>query len=124
MNISGYSGQTSPSDNNHICLTWVKPVYPPVGIQNNDPKPTFSVEQNYPNPVQDMSTVNVYLQNAGDLSFQLTNITGQVVMKAQKANVPAGLTQFVVDGNMLAPGVYFYTVNQGTQSVTKKMIVQ
>jgi hypothetical protein len=45
-------------------------------------------------------------------------------MNAQKTNVPAGLTQFVVDGNSLAPGVYLYTVKQGAQSVTKKMIVQ
>ncbi|MCX6245685.1 MAG: T9SS type A sorting domain-containing protein [Bacteroidetes bacterium] len=124
MNISGYAGQTSPSDNNFIVLTWQKPVYPPVGVNNIDPKPAFSVEQNYPNPVQDRTTINVYLQNAGDLSIQVTNTTGQVVMKAQKANAPAGLTQFVVEGNSLAPGVYFYTVKQGTQSITKKMIVQ
>jgi hypothetical protein len=124
MNISGYAGQTSPSDNNYICLTWLKPAYPPVGVQNNGTRPSFSVAQNFPNPAQGMTSINVYLENSGNLSLQVTNLAGQVMVSSQKTSVPAGMTQFVIDGNSLAPGIYFYTVKQGTQSVTKKMIVQ
>ena len=30
-----------------------------------------------------------------------------------KSNVPAGVSQFIVDGSMLAPGIYFYSVKLG-----------
>ena len=114
-------GQTSPDDNAMTFLQWSKPVW--VGSNEKHAKPTMSVAQNFPNPVNGLTTVNVYLQNAGNISLKVTNLTGQTLMNMEKSNVLAGMTQFVIDGSQLNSGVYFYTVTEGDKSITKKMIV-
>ncbi len=120
--VSGYAGQTAPDDNFFTVLKWQKPIW--VGVNEKHEKPTFSIGQNFPNPVTGSTIINVYLQNSGDLSLRITNITGQDVMSLEKSNVPAGVSQFIVDCSKLASGVYFYTVKQGDAQITKKMIVQ
>ncbi|MCX6247413.1 MAG: T9SS type A sorting domain-containing protein [Bacteroidetes bacterium] len=119
---SSWVGQTSASDNSEVLLQWLKPIN--IGINDKKDKPTFNVGQNYPNPVTGLTKVNVYMQNGGDLSFKLTNLTGQTLMTMEKSNVQAGVNEFVIDGSQLPSGVYFYTVKQGDKSITKKMIVQ
>jgi hypothetical protein len=120
---SGWQGQTAP-DNNSITL--IKWAYPPDidGIKKQNEKPTFSVGQNFPNPVDGLTKVNVYLQNGGDLSLKVTNLTGQTLMNMEKSNVLPGVNQFVIDASQLSPGVYFYTVKQGNKSITKKMVIE
>jgi hypothetical protein len=104
-------------------LKWLKYI-PWVGNSEKQEKPTLSVGQNMPNPVNGLTKVNVYLQNKGDLSLKVTNLTGQTLMNMEKSNVPPGVSQFVIDASQLASGVYFYTVTQGDQKITKKMVVQ
>jgi Secretion system C-terminal sorting domain len=115
-------GQTSPSDNSMVLLKWLKPVM--VGVNDKHEKPTFSIGQNFPNPAIGLTKVNVYMQNSGDLSLKVTNLTGQTLMSMEKTNVLAGVNEFVIDASQLSSGVYFYTVKQGDKSITKKMIVQ
>jgi len=117
-----WQGQTSPDDNFMTVIKWQKPIW--VGINEKHEKPTFSVGQNFPNPVNGLTKVNVYLQNGGGLSLKVTNLTGQVLMGMEKTNVLPGVSQFVIDGSQLSPGVYFYSVKQGDVQLTKKMIVQ
>ncbi|MCX6247414.1 MAG: T9SS type A sorting domain-containing protein [Bacteroidetes bacterium] len=119
---SGMRGQTSASDNSITLLKWTKPIW--TGVNEKKAKPTFSVGQNIPNPVSGLTKVNVYLQHAGDLSLKVTSLTGQTLMNMEKPNVQPGVSEFVIDGSQLASGVYFYSVMQGDQKITKKMIVQ
>ena len=115
-------GQTAPTDNSIVLLKWQKPVN--VGINEKHEKPTFSIGQNYPNPATGLTKVNVYMQNSGDLSLKVTNLTGQTLMSMEKTNVHAGVNEFIIDASQLSSGIYFYTVKQGDKSITKKMIVQ
>ncbi len=115
-------GQTAPTDNSITLLKWQKPIN--VGINDKHEKPTFSIGQNFPNPVNGLTKVNVYILNSGDLSLKVTNITGQTLMTQDKTNVLPGVSQFVIDGTQLSPGIYFYSVRQGEQVITKKMVVQ
>jgi hypothetical protein len=122
INVPGYAGQTSPDDNSMTVIKWSYPIW--LGTNVDHEKPTFSVGQNIPNPVTGFTKVNVYLQNPGALSLKVTNITGQVQMNMEKNNVLPGVSEFIIDGSRLAAGVYFYTVQQGEQRITKKMIVE
>ena len=122
LNISGYAGQTSPDDNFFTLIKWTKPVW--TGVAEKQQQPTISVSQNFPNPVSGNTKINVYLQNGGDLSFKVTDLTGQTLESQVKTNVLPGVSQFVIDGSQFAPGVYFYTVKQGNTEITKKMIIK
>jgi hypothetical protein len=124
VSISGYSGQTSITENNMIVIS---PDKNDIGVGTGDRKelkPSFSVSRNYPNPFTGKTVVNVYLQKSGDLNLDITNVMGQKVMSIPKGQAPAGSSQFVIDGNGLSSGVYFYTVSLDNQSITNKMIVQ
>lgn len=73
----------------------------------------------YPNPVQH----ELIVANNGlfvDGTFTLTSITGQVVQQEAMA-LPAG-EQIVVDVSTLKAGVYFYTIDNGRESVTHKLM--
>jgi hypothetical protein len=118
---SGYAGQTIPDDNYITVTNWIPCWWE--GIAEKHEKPTISVCQNFPNPVNGLTKVRVYLQYGGDLSLTVTNLTGQTIMSMEKTNVLPGVSEFVIDGSQLAPGVYFYTVKEGYQSITKKMII-
>jgi hypothetical protein len=115
-------GQSSPDSNYMVLHQWTKPIN--VGIHEQNAKPALTVGQNFPNPVDGMTKVNVYLMNSGDLSLKVTNLTGQTLMNMEKSNVQPGVSQFVIDASQLSAGVYFYTVKQGNKSITKKMIVE
>jgi hypothetical protein len=117
-----WQGQSSPDDNAITLIKWQKPLW--VGVNEKHPKPTFLVEQNYPNPVNGISKINVYLKNEGDLSLSITNMTGQQLQNQEMTNAHPGVNQFMIDGTQLAPGVYFYTVKSGNSSITKKMVVE
>jgi len=119
---TGFQGQTTPSDNSMTVIKWPKDLW--VGAGEKHQKPTFSVGQNFPNPVSGETKINVYIQNPGDLSLTITNVTGQIIFSKVKTNVVPGVTQFVLDGSQFNAGVYFYTLKQGNKEITKKMIVQ
>ncbi len=82
------------------------------------------VSQNFPNPFNINSTVNVNLREKSDISLEVINITGQKVYEVEIGNASVGSNHITIDGSKLSPGLYFYTVIAGDSSVTKKMIVE
>ena len=119
---SSYVGQSAPDSNYMVLHKWHKPIT--VGINEKHEIPAFTVGQNFPNPVNGLTKVNVYLMNSGNLSLKVTNLTGQTLMSMEKSNVQPGVSQFVIDASQLSAGVYFYTVKQGDKSITKKMVIE
>ncbi|NQT78342.1 MAG: T9SS type A sorting domain-containing protein [Bacteroidetes bacterium] len=84
----------------------------------------LTVEQNYPNPFTNNTNIKVRLEQPGTLMVEVVNVTGQKVMSVNKGYLAAG-THFVkLDASKLDAGVYFYTVINGTDQVTRSMIVE
>ena len=93
----------------------------PVGI--NDPIQASTLTATvYPNPVKGVANVKVTVPQKGNVTIQLTNLVGQTVMSLTR-NIEATET-FNLDASQLTAGVYFYTVRQGNQKVTGKIIVE
>jgi hypothetical protein len=124
LNIAGYSGQTSVTENTIIVISRAKTdLY--VGTNNKkDKKASFTVAQNSPNPVTGLTNVNFNIQKPGNVVLELTNLTGQKLITMEKSNLTAGTYRFTIDGNQLASGIYFYTVKFNNESITNKMIVE
>lgn len=93
------------------------------GIEDSKLTENAFVTQNYPNPVNDFTSITVTLEQSAPLSLKVMNQLGQVVYENNRGTVSAGNHFFQVDATGLTSGVYFYTVTSGNQSVTKKMIV-
>lgn len=92
----------------------------PVGV--NDPTAATLTASVYPNPVHGVANVKITVPEKGNVTIQLTNLVGQTVMSLTR-NIEATET-FNLDASQLTSGVYFYTVKQGNQKVTGKIIVE
>jgi hypothetical protein len=90
----------------------------------HNPLPTeFDLSQNYPNPFNPSTAIKVSLTQSGVMNLTIYNLLGQAVQVVDAGYKRAG--EYVYDVNMsnLASGVYFYTLQQGVNSITKKMVL-
>ena len=94
-----------------------------VGVPKYDSKKIF-VGQNFPNPVNGTTTVNVYLDNDATVIVEVSDVTGEKVMTLDNGIITSGAHQLTIDASHLSTGLYFYTVKINGQSYTHKMIVE
>lgn len=84
---------------------------------------SFSLSQNYPNPFNPATEIKVSLKKAGMMSLKVYNVLGQLVKVVEQGYKPAGAYTYNVDMSSFASGVYFYTLREGTNAITKKMLL-
>ena len=75
----------------------------------------------YPNPFTNNFQVNFSLPAGETISYELTDITGKLIMKKQIA-VPSGNTSLTIDGKNLSAGAYMLNVKGENISLAKKLI--
>jgi Secretion system C-terminal sorting domain len=83
----------------------------------------FVVSQNYPNPFSASTNVVIYMRSGSDLSYTITDASGKVVSQKDLGYQKAGNHEITLDGNTLANGIYFYTLQTKDSEVTRKMNV-
>lgn len=96
----------------------------PVGVDNTAVVRKNSVSQNFPNPVKGFTSFKVTLEKSANVTVEVKNVMGQMVMNMDKGFVNAGVQTFSIDANSLTSGIYFYTVKISGESFTHKMIVK
>ncbi len=84
---------------------------------------SFSLEQNYPNPFNPTTTIEFSLPAAGDVTLVVYNIMGQEVTRLADGHYEAGHHQVEWDASNVATGVYFYRIQAGAITETKKMLL-
>lgn len=91
-------------------------------------KPQYKLEQNYPNPFTDVTTIPLNLEFDSAVTITVFDLTGRKVITAFNGNMAAGVNDFTMNRNGLASGYYIYKVgikNQnGSFEESKKMIVR
>ncbi|MDB4303365.1 T9SS type A sorting domain-containing protein [Desulfosarcina sp.] len=95
-----------------------------IGIEETEVLNENNVSQNYPNPFSGTSSVFINLDKAANLELIVTNIVGQRVYTIPEQQYNKGRQKMLIDASGFPSGVYFYTINSGDNSVTKKMIVE
>ncbi|HTY11706.1 MAG TPA: T9SS type A sorting domain-containing protein [Bacteroidota bacterium] len=83
----------------------------------------FSLEQNYPNPFNPSTQIKFNLGQPGMMSLKVYNLLGQMVQVVDEGQRAAGEYTYNVDMSRFASGVYFYRLEQGTNVLTKKMLL-
>jgi len=83
----------------------------------------FSLEQNYPNPFNPTTTIRYSLPYRADVTLSVYNILGQQVARLVHENEESGEHQVRFDATGLASGVYFYRLQSGPLTLTKKLAV-
>ncbi len=105
---------------------FIKGTYSPVTAVKEAPAPVatrFNLSDNYPNPFNPSTGMKVTLSKSGVMSLKIYNVLGQLVKIVDEGYKPAGVYTYNVNMDNFASGVYFYRLQQGTNNITKKMLL-
>jgi len=96
----------------------------PAGLEQNNYAGCNPVGRNYPNPVKGLTNINVSLDAPSAIVVEVANVTGQKILSLDKGIMGTGIHKITLDGSLLMPGIYFYTVRINGTSYVHKMIVE
>jgi uncharacterized protein (TIGR02145 family) len=91
-----------------------------VGIEDFVDGKDFAFSQNYPNPFDGSTFVNLKVAEPGDVSIEVTDIAGRLVETRLIASLQPGTHQLRV--SLATAGVYFLTARQAGRSTSMKMV--
>ena len=94
---------------------------PTIGIEENNT--AFTVGNVFPNPVSGEGTLHVFMNNAQNMSMEITDLSGKLV-SVQSKSLNQGENKIALDTAQLSSGIYTVTLLSGTTSFSRKMIVQ
>jgi hypothetical protein len=83
----------------------------------------FKLEQNYPNPFNPVTKIRFSIPKYSNVKLFVYDVTGRLVTELVNSELTAG--EYETDFNALniTSGVYFYTLQAGSFTDTKKLIV-
>lgn len=85
---------------------------------------TFLLNQNTPNPAQDITTINYSLTSNSLVSFSIIDISGKKVITLIEGAKSAGAHSIKINTSSLPSGAYFYTISVNGNEATRKMIIE
>jgi hypothetical protein len=92
------------------------------GNGNNIPE-KFELEQNYPNPFNPKTIITYVLPVKNYLKLSVFDITGKQIAELVNMLQSSGKYEVEFDGSGLSSGVYFYKLDAGNFTSTKRMVL-
>jgi len=105
---------------------WMRPLSEVItGVEKNKNNlPTsFSLWQNYPNPFNPVTTISFSIPKTGFVTLKVYDILGRDIATLVKEYRPAGNYSIKFDGSKTTSGVYFYRLQSGNYTETKKLLL-
>ncbi len=94
-----------------------------VNEKNSDLPKTYSLSQNYPNPFNPSTQIKYGLPKEGMVTIKVYNTLGQEVTTLVNQEQKPGYYTLTFEASRFASGVYFYRIQAGSYSLTKKMLL-
>jgi len=95
-----------------------------VGIAPSLDDGKLSVAQNHPNPVHNITMIDINLPKFANVVLEVRNMLGQTVFEKKYGNLSSGSHDIQLNLTNLKAGIYFYTVYADQDSKTRKLIVE
>jgi hypothetical protein len=83
----------------------------------------YSLAQNYPNPFNPVTQISFALPKVGLTNLTVYDLLGRRVATLVQGSMSAGEHSVTFDANRLASGIYFYRIESGRFTATKKMVL-
>jgi hypothetical protein len=83
----------------------------------------FVLNQNYPNPFNPTTTISWYSPLSGRQTLKIYDILGNEITTLVNEFKPAGNYEVMFDGRNLPSGVYYYRLQSGKFTITKKLVL-
>ena len=89
---------------------------------NENNKLSFSLSQNSPNPFSNSTSIEFNSTIEGEYLFSVINLLGEV-QDYRIINANYASNKIDIDASGLSSGIYFYTLSNSQETITKKMII-
>jgi plastocyanin len=83
----------------------------------------FNLSQNYPNPFNPSTQINYSIPTNSDVILKVYDAVGKEVTTLVNEEDAPGNYQVIFDASKFASGIYYYTINAGSFTQTRKMIL-
>ena len=96
------------------------------GIENptlNLTARTFSLSQNYPNPFNPTTIISYQVANLGKVSLKVFDLLGREKTTLVNEVKSSGSYEIIFNAVNLPSGIYFYRLEVGSYSATKKLVL-
>jgi hypothetical protein len=119
------AGRTESNDGDVTCdpignNVWVaKLSAEPVGVPEHRSDPVRSL---HPNPVQDLLTIELLLQNAAVMSYTWMDVTGRILAEDRSAQLPQGVQQITLGTAELPSGPLLLQLRLGEQILLLRVV--
>ncbi|HMS64914.1 MAG TPA: T9SS type A sorting domain-containing protein [Ignavibacteria bacterium] len=96
-----------------------------IGIRqiNSEIPAGFELKQNYPNPFNPATVIGYQLTVNSFINLKVFDATGKEIITLVNEKQNAGIYEVDFNGENLPSGVYFYKLESGVNSITKKMFL-
>jgi hypothetical protein len=81
----------------------------------------FSLSQNYPNPFNPVTNIKFQISSSKLVTIKVFDVLGKEVVTLVNQKLQGGEYEVTFDGNKLNSGVYFYRLQAGDYTETRKM---
>jgi hypothetical protein len=120
FNSSGELFITSFADDEVIKVTGI-----PVGVkyENNSAPRNFVLRQNYPNPFNPSTKISWQSPVSSHQTLKVYDLLGRELATLVDEYKPAGKYEVDFDASNLSSGTYFYSLQSGEFTSTKKLVL-
>ena len=94
-----------------------------IGDNTHNVPQSFSVLQNYPNPFNASTAIQYNLTEASHVVIDVYDLLGSKIETLYDGSRPAGSYKAIWNAEKVSSGVYFYKIQAGNYSETKKMVL-
>lgn len=84
---------------------------------------SYSLEQNYPNPFNPSTVIRFSVPERSNVTLKVYDVLGKEVQTLLNGEMASGKYEVKFDASKLTSGVYFYTIQAGSFSQSKKMML-
>jgi hypothetical protein len=92
--------------------------------QDNELPTRFELSQNYPNPFNPMTTISFNLPKSENITLKIYNLAGQEIETLVNRYFSSGTHKVQWNASGKPSGIYFYNLQAGDYSATRKLILQ
>jgi hypothetical protein len=107
----------------HPFITGVKTAVEEKTLEESQLPASYELEQNYPNPFNPSTTIAFALPKLSEVTLKIFDASGREVATLVEGKLPAGKHEVVLDASPFSSGVYFYRLQAGEFSQTRRLML-
>ncbi|MCK5816452.1 MAG: T9SS type A sorting domain-containing protein, partial [Candidatus Marinimicrobia bacterium] len=110
--------------NGSLYVDRIRVIYPTwTSIEDKMVPSEYCLHQNYPNPFNPLTKISFEIAQAGNISLDVYDISGNRISSLMNGFQNAGSYSVEFSADYLPTGVYFYRLQAGNWIDTKKMLI-